>query len=171
MAASSEQQSAATIVRTPAIAQAASSQPPEPSTRALFAETMKMPDPIIEPTTSVVASSNPMPRTSWGFKKGAKRGGAAASSRRSGRREPSRRRPGRGRARWGSWIRNRKSGESGIGNRKPLSITDSRRLRGRLLEILRRRGKGREPVHDLRNQLSRHPRLARRDRHEGLREK
>ncbi len=31
----------------------------------MSAETMKMPDPIIDPTTSEVAASGPMPRMNW----------------------------------------------------------------------------------------------------------
>src|SRR5262245_31031388 len=65
MAASSAQQSDASIVRVPEIAQAARSHPGEPVTRPLSAETMKMPDPIMEPTTRVVASRRPIPCSSW----------------------------------------------------------------------------------------------------------
>src|ERR1700733_15087313 len=42
----------------------ASSRPPvDPESRAISAETMKMPEPIIEPTTMVVESNRPRPRT------------------------------------------------------------------------------------------------------------
>src|SRR5690349_9412160 len=64
MAASSAQQSAPVIVSTPASAQATSSQPGEPTNRDDSAEVMKMPEPIIEPTTIIVASSRLRPRTS-----------------------------------------------------------------------------------------------------------
>ncbi len=52
------------------MAQTPSSHPPEPMSRALSAETMKMPEPIIEPTTSAVASSRPIPRRSSALKVG-----------------------------------------------------------------------------------------------------
>src|SRR5688572_32905288 len=65
MAASSAQQSAPVIVSTPASAQAISNQPGEPTSRDDSAETMKMPEPIIEPTTIIVASSRLRPRTSF----------------------------------------------------------------------------------------------------------
>ena len=41
---------------------------PEPRSRALSAETMKMPEPIIEPTTSAMASNRPIPRRSGWLK-------------------------------------------------------------------------------------------------------
>jgi hypothetical protein len=63
MAASSEQQSAPVIVINPATAQARTSQPGAPVSRADSADVMKMPDPIIEPTTIMVASSGPRRRT------------------------------------------------------------------------------------------------------------
>ncbi len=66
MAANSAQQRAPVIVRTPAIAQAANNQPGEPTSAEDFAETMKMPDPIIDPITIMVASSKLSPRTSRG---------------------------------------------------------------------------------------------------------
>jgi len=50
-------------VSTPASAHAASSHPGDPTRRDDSAEVMKMPDPIIEPTTIVVASSRLRPRT------------------------------------------------------------------------------------------------------------
>ncbi len=43
--------------------QAASNPPVDPALRAMSAETMKMPEPIIEPTTIVVESNKPRPRT------------------------------------------------------------------------------------------------------------
>src|SRR5436853_7923576 len=42
--------------------QAISSPPADPVCRAISAETMKMPDPIIEPTTIIVESKRPRPR-------------------------------------------------------------------------------------------------------------
>src|SRR6185436_14633520 len=63
IAASSAQHSAPVIVSTPASAHAASSHPGEPTSRDDSAEVMKMPDPIIDPTTIVVASSRLRPRT------------------------------------------------------------------------------------------------------------
>src|SRR4026207_36232 len=62
MAASSAQHSAPEIVISPAIAQARTNQPGEPTKRNDSAETMKIPDPIIDPTTIIVASSNPSAR-------------------------------------------------------------------------------------------------------------
>jgi hypothetical protein len=66
IAASSAQHSAPVMVSTPAIAQAAISQPGEPTRRADSAEVMKMPEPIIDPTTIMLASSKPRPRISFG---------------------------------------------------------------------------------------------------------
>jgi hypothetical protein len=43
-------------VRTPVATQASRSQPGLPTRRAMSADTMKMPDPIIDPTTTMVAS-------------------------------------------------------------------------------------------------------------------
>src|ERR1700730_12455539 len=63
MVASSEQQSAPVIVNKPATVQASSNQPGAPINRADSAEVMKMPEPIIEPTTIMVASSGPRART------------------------------------------------------------------------------------------------------------
>src|SRR4029079_17735285 len=61
--ASSEQHSAPVIVSKPASAHASKSQPGAPLNRDDSAETMKMPDPIIEPMTIIVASSGPSART------------------------------------------------------------------------------------------------------------
>ncbi len=47
------------MVSNPASAQASRSQPGAPTRRADSAEVMKMPDPIIEPITIMVASSWP----------------------------------------------------------------------------------------------------------------
>src|SRR5215212_5622735 len=66
MAASSAQQSAPVIVSTPASAHAANSQPGEPTSRDDSAEVMKIPEPIIEPTTIIVASSRLRPRSRFG---------------------------------------------------------------------------------------------------------
>src|ERR1044072_5247924 len=65
MVASSEQQSAPVMVITPAIVQASSNHPGAPLNRADSAEVMKIPDPIIEPTTIMVASNKPRPRLSF----------------------------------------------------------------------------------------------------------
>src|SRR5262244_1922922 len=64
IAANSAQHKAPVIVSTPASAQAASNHPADPTSREDSAEVMKMPDPIIEPMTIIVASSGPSPRTS-----------------------------------------------------------------------------------------------------------
>src|SRR5215211_8954751 len=66
IAASSAQQSAPVMVSTPARAQAARSQPGDPTKRDDSAEVMKIPDPIIDPTTIIVASSRLRPRMSLG---------------------------------------------------------------------------------------------------------
>ena len=50
------------IVITPVTTHKSSSQPDEPTSRAMSAETMKMPEPTIEPTTSMVASRSPRTR-------------------------------------------------------------------------------------------------------------
>src|ERR1700704_1750071 len=63
MVASSEQQSAPVMVNKPATVQASSNQLGAPIRRADSAEVMKMPEPIIEPTTIVIASSGPRART------------------------------------------------------------------------------------------------------------
>jgi hypothetical protein len=49
-------------VRKPAITQARSSQPELPTSRAISAATIKMPEPIIEPATIMVESKRPRPR-------------------------------------------------------------------------------------------------------------
>jgi hypothetical protein len=54
------------IVSTPASAHAANSQPGEPTNRADSAEVMKIPEPIIDPTTIIVASRRLKPRSSLG---------------------------------------------------------------------------------------------------------
>src|SRR5215471_8097338 len=61
--ANSEQHSAPVIVSKPARPQASNSQPGAPLNRDDSADTMKMPDPIIEPTTIMVASIGPSART------------------------------------------------------------------------------------------------------------
>jgi hypothetical protein len=52
------------IVNNPATVHASNNQPGAPINRDDSAETMKMPDPIIEPITIMVASSQPRLRTS-----------------------------------------------------------------------------------------------------------
>jgi hypothetical protein len=56
MAASSPYARAPNIVTTPDTIQAMRSQKGEVTVREIWAETMKMPDPIIDPATSMVAS-------------------------------------------------------------------------------------------------------------------
>src|SRR5438067_2676158 len=63
MVASSAQQSAPVIVIKPATAHANSNQPGAPINRADSADVMKMPEPIIEPITIIVASTGPRART------------------------------------------------------------------------------------------------------------
>src|SRR5428012_8161 len=48
---------------TPVNTQTASNQPDEPTSREISAETMKMPEPIMEPATSMVESNRP--RRCW----------------------------------------------------------------------------------------------------------
>ena len=55
------------IVINPATAHASSSQPGAPINRADSAEVIKMPEPIIEPITIIVASSGPRARMSPGL--------------------------------------------------------------------------------------------------------
>src|SRR5579863_8396419 len=62
MAASSPYDNAAVTVNTPVTSQATSSQPGLPTRRLMSADTMKMPEPIIAPTTTIVASKRPSPR-------------------------------------------------------------------------------------------------------------
>src|SRR5487761_526107 len=50
------------MVRIPVIAQVASRPPAEPVWRAISADTIKMPEPIIDPTTIMVESKRPRPR-------------------------------------------------------------------------------------------------------------
>src|SRR4029079_16849088 len=66
MAANSAQQSAPVIVSRPARAPGIHNQPREPTSRDDSAETIKIPDPIIDPTTIMVASSRLSSRTSLG---------------------------------------------------------------------------------------------------------
>src|SRR5437762_839591 len=63
MVASSEQHNAPVIVSKPAIAHASRSHPGAPFNRDDSAEVIKIPDPIIEPITIVVASIGPSART------------------------------------------------------------------------------------------------------------
>jgi hypothetical protein len=51
------------MVTTPATTHAMSSQKGEPTVRLISAETMKMPEPIIDPATSIVASVSVIART------------------------------------------------------------------------------------------------------------
>ena len=62
IAASSPYESAAASVNAPVTIQAMSSQPGLPTRRAMSAETMKMPEPIMDPTTTIVESNRPRPR-------------------------------------------------------------------------------------------------------------
>ncbi len=50
------------MVSTPVSSQATSSQPGLPIQRAISADTMKMPEPIIDPMTTIVASNRPRRR-------------------------------------------------------------------------------------------------------------
>src|SRR5262249_11392818 len=63
MVASSEQHRAPVMVSKPATAHASTSQPGAPLNRDDSAEVMKMPEPIIEPMTIIVASIGPSART------------------------------------------------------------------------------------------------------------
>src|ERR1043166_3000823 len=63
MVASSEQQSAPVIVSKPAKAHASSNQPGAPLNRDDSADVIKMPEPIIDPMTIIIASIGPSPRT------------------------------------------------------------------------------------------------------------
>jgi hypothetical protein len=49
-------------VSTPATIHATRSHPGAPTLRDISADTMKMPDPIIDPTTTIVESKRPRPR-------------------------------------------------------------------------------------------------------------
>jgi hypothetical protein len=62
MAASSPYDSAAPTVSRPVMIHTTNSHPGEPTWRAMSAETMKMPEPIIDPATIIVESSSPSPR-------------------------------------------------------------------------------------------------------------
>src|SRR6266542_3880711 len=64
MVASSEQHNAPVIVSKPAIAHARSSQPGAPLSRDDSADVIKIPEPIIDPITIMVASIGPSARTS-----------------------------------------------------------------------------------------------------------
>ena len=54
------------IVITAVTSHAVISSAGEPSVRDMSAETMKMPDPIIDPMTIAVAEKRPKPCTKWG---------------------------------------------------------------------------------------------------------
>src|SRR5690242_9449533 len=66
IAASSPYVTAAITVISPLITHARSSRPGDPTSRPISAETMKMPEPIIEPMTIVVASYRRRPLMSSG---------------------------------------------------------------------------------------------------------
>src|SRR5213076_1818081 len=63
MVASSEQQSAPVMVSKPAKAHPSSNQPGAPLNRDDSADVIKMPEPIIDPMTIIIASIGPSPRT------------------------------------------------------------------------------------------------------------
>src|SRR5882724_1171753 len=63
MAANSPYDSAAESVSTPVRIHVSSNPPAEPVCRVMSAATIKMPEPIIEPTTIIVPSNKPMART------------------------------------------------------------------------------------------------------------
>src|SRR5881396_757962 len=67
IAASSPYESAPSSVMTPVTIHARRSQSGEPSVRDMLAETMKIPEPIIEPATSIVASVRVIALTNSGF--------------------------------------------------------------------------------------------------------
>jgi len=65
IAASSPYASAAAIVRQPVRIQVKQQPAAEPVCREISAATIKMPEPIIEPTTIIVASYSPIAFTNW----------------------------------------------------------------------------------------------------------
>src|SRR5690348_9094946 len=67
IAASSPYESAPSSVITPVATQAKRSQNGEPSVRDMLADTIKIPEPIIEPATSIVASGRVIALTNSGF--------------------------------------------------------------------------------------------------------
>src|SRR5947207_10790903 len=67
MVASSEQHNAPVMVSKPAIVHASKSQPGAPLSRADSADVIKMPEPIIDPITIMVASIGPRARTKPDF--------------------------------------------------------------------------------------------------------
>src|SRR6185436_15359448 len=71
IAASSPYESAAVRVSNPVTIQTTSNHPGEPTWRAMIDETMKIPEPIIDPATSIVESNNPSPLTSFSSARGA----------------------------------------------------------------------------------------------------
>src|SRR3954470_8586970 len=66
MAANSAQHSAPVMVMVPASTHATSNHPGEPTRRDDSADTIKIPDPIMEPTTIIVASTKPSDRVRAG---------------------------------------------------------------------------------------------------------
>ncbi len=65
IAANSPYDSAAVSVSNPVTIHTTRSHPGEPTCRAMIDETMKIPEPIIEPATSMVESSKPSPLTNF----------------------------------------------------------------------------------------------------------
>ncbi len=59
------------MVSAPVTSHTTNSQPAEPTWREMSAETMKMPEPIIEPATIMVESSRPRPWTNFASAGGA----------------------------------------------------------------------------------------------------
>src|ERR1700678_622070 len=66
MAASSPKEGAPAMVSTPVKNHATSSQPALPIWRDMSADTMKIPEPIITPTTTITESNRPRPRANVG---------------------------------------------------------------------------------------------------------
>src|SRR5438874_170421 len=71
IAASSPYESAAVSVSNPVTIQTTSNHPGDPTWRAMIDETMKIPEPIIDPATSMVESNKPSPLTSFSSATGA----------------------------------------------------------------------------------------------------
>src|SRR4029077_14924644 len=71
IAASSPYESAAVSVSNPVTMHTTSNHPGDPTWRAMIDDTMKIPEPIIEPATSMVESNKPSPLTSFSSATGA----------------------------------------------------------------------------------------------------
>src|SRR5215472_16298579 len=71
IAANSPYDSAAVSVSNPVTIQTTSNHPGEPTWRPMIDETMKIPEPIIDPATSMVESNKPSPLTSFSSATGA----------------------------------------------------------------------------------------------------